>query len=377
MRALVIATVVLSHAACWGQEPKRGVRKQMAADAPTPPTQEVLSFPSDTKWRLKRQVVKTVNQVMSRELVQKIPVKVRKLVVIDGKEVEREFTEYRTETRTVAYTVNRPVIEISFTDIDPRTWRVFDIRGGVMSPQEVLKRCESRETLVVVSGTEQMIDASYAALFKAATIVLVPASNPAVVTPAAPEPAPTGTAASGPSIKLPAQPEPNFVHASTSGSGIKLRQVSRYDRTAEVGIVEEGAAGELKSVKVEQAVVQSTTTTIPAKLVRLLAAKPEKDRPQTPETALGDRERLVLLSADGRDVDPFWLQNLEPSVVVLSGVFLPPEPQSSSAKTIGSSAIDEDAFPPPSATSPPLPFEAASPVRKNPGKRKTKQGRTP
>lgn len=309
MRAFWVLALLLTPAALLAEEP---------ADA-TPPSQAVLTVVSDTQWKLTRQAV--VVECVPVEFTYTVELPVFQTVeeIIDGKAVQRTVEKRVTETRVT--TRMKPVCKTitDITLIDPRLTEAFDVAGNPLTAEEVAKRC-AKDTLVVLMRDGQMLSPAYAKLFKDDAIVVampsrvlgLPRNDP-------PQPA-----------KVPQGPPPTFIHVSMADEArLALRRTVPAVETSVAQTFSDDpddSAGKL--LPVQETTTRSIVASVPWEAVRISAAGTQQEvDAEKAKAALAKAEYLMAMSADGRAVDPFWLQNFKPSVPVLRGILLsPPAP---------------------------------------------------
>lgn len=296
-----------------------GEAPSLAADL-LPPTQEVLTVLSDSQWQLTAQ--RTVTEFKTEEFAYTVtvPVTIEREEIVDGKPVKKIATEYRQETRTGIRKLPVSKFVVQVRTVDPKSVKAFSISGKELTAEQVAERCKG-DTLVVVSNGKEMVGQSYARLFKDETIVLALQGQSGSVPGLLPTAPPSEPAAP----KVPNAPQPSLLYASTDGGErINIRQYDQVVSTATATAFENDAAADGKTLPVEQVSQQSTTTSIPWSLVRMSAPGSNSDVPTaTAKAAFSTKERLVVVSADGKAVDKFWLQNFRSFVPVVRGVRLP------------------------------------------------------
>jgi hypothetical protein len=243
--------------------------------------------------------------------------------------------------------------------------KAFETDGRPI-PIASLKQRLVEDTLVVVSGNDQMIPDYYAALFKPGTIVLafepmrpqpapaapVPQPFPAPGAPQAPQAAlqPGSAALAGARVRaisqvreneeeaseeihvpehapapgFPETQQPVFIFASRDDAEhYRFRKLTEnsYETTG-YKVKRQGTGKQMIPVQMTQTVRQNDITTINAKDLQFFAG----DGSSIPEDRVKEklsRELTVLYSAMGEPVDEFWLQNLRPTTLVIAGPQLP------------------------------------------------------
>jgi hypothetical protein len=187
-----------------------------------------------------------------------------------------------------------------------------------------------------------MIPDYYAAIFKPGTIIVAAAPQayvyPEPAAPPAPGERPQASRLSPPvrtvsyqppaelqeSALLPASPSPELVFASRDGAdAIKIRQFteSKYETIVTVRANDSSVSPE-KQMKALRTVRHSENTLLPWSAMRISTPDGGDVPADRVKERLGTGETTVLLSADGKLVDAFWLQNMKSSVLVFRGVQL-------------------------------------------------------
>ncbi len=320
-RAMVWCLLCLTPVSVW------------CADLPTPPSQQVLRRDSSGQWQMLMQVMVCKLETRTGTVTKKVPETKTVTEVIDGKTVEKAVTIYRDVTETYAYTVSIPDYHTKAISIDVASIKVFETDGRRI-PTEKLSSRVTGETLVVVSPTDTMIPDAYASLFKPGTMILttpvVQPALPARPLPAAtvaPPPTPTPVAAPSPAAKLPELPKspaPLVVSVSREGTEkLLLRRLS--ESTAPVTGMQtfkKGTTKEKAPVPMTQTVRLIESFAVSGKHLRF-AMNEAKDLPLERMKERLAREVPAIYTADGDDIDPFWLQNLKSSTLVVTGPQLP------------------------------------------------------
>lgn len=329
-----------------------------SAESSTPPTQQLVRVDATGQWQIYRQVMECYPATEQRTVTKNVPeTKVVKQEV-DGQVVEKTVTVFKEVTESHNVTVVKTACKTVTQSLNPEALKAFETDGRPI-PADRLKSRIVGDTLVVVSADGEMIADYYAALFKPGTIILaMPAMPPAVVAPpvpAAPAPAPAPAAAPTPAPSTtgvsreipirtvasanqvePALPAaarapdypttmaPIFVFASREGADdVNLRRLteSNYQSTG-YKIQRQGTGRQMVPVTMKQTVRHSEITTIAGKHLRFTSG----DAASIPFDRVKEklsRETTVLYSADGDDIDPFWLQNLKSTALVIVGPQLP------------------------------------------------------
>lgn len=342
VRILSVCLLLSASSAVW------------SAESSAPPTQQLIRIDATGQWQIYRQVMECYPVTEQRTVTKKIPeAKVVKQEV-DGQVVEKTVTVYKDVAETHTVTVVKTACKTVTQPLHPETLKAFETDGRPI-PADKLKSRIVGDTLVVVSADGEMIADYYAALFKPGTIVLaMPALPPAVITPPVPAaPAPAAVPAPAPSTtgvsreipvrtvasanqaepalpaaaRTPDYPNtmaPIFVFASREGADdVNLRRLTESTlQSTGYKIQRQGTGRQMVPVTMKQTVRHNEITTIAGKHLRFTSG----DAASIPFDRVKEklsRETTVLYSADGDDVDPFWLQNLKSTTLVLVGPQLP------------------------------------------------------
>ncbi len=346
IRILSLCLLLSASSSVWG------------AESSAPPSQQLIRVDATGQWQIYRQVMECYPVTEQRTVTKKVPeTKVVKQEV-DGQLVEKTVTTYKDVAETHTVTVVKTACKTVTIPLVPEALKAFETDGRPI-PADKLKSRIIGDTLVVVSANGDMIADYYAALFKPGTIILAtPAVPPAVEVPpvpAAPAPAPAPAAAPAPAPSTtgvareipvrtvasanqaePALPAaartpdypgtmaPIFVFASREGAdGVNLRRLTESSlQSTGYKIQRQGTGRQMVPVTMKQTVRHSEITSIAAKHLRFTSG----DSASIPFDRIREklsRETTVLYSADGDDVDPFWLQNLKLTTLVIVGPQLP------------------------------------------------------
>lgn len=346
VRILSVCLLLSASSAVW------------SAESSAPPTQQLIRVDATGQWQIYRQVTVCYPVTEQQMVTKKVPeTKVVKQEV-DGQVVEKTVTVYKDVTETYNVTVVKTACKTVTIPLVPEALKAFETDGRPI-PADKLKSRIVGDTLVVVSANGEMIADYYAALFKPGTIVLaMPAVPPAVEVPpvpAAPAPAPAPAAAPAPAPSTtgvsreipvrtvasanqaePALPAaartpdypgtmaPIFVFAGREGTDdVNLRRLTESNsQSTGYRIQRQGTGRQMVPVTMKQAVRHNEITTIAGKHLQFTSG----DAASIPFDRVKEklsRETTVLYSADGDDVDPFWLQNLKSTTLVLVGPQLP------------------------------------------------------
>jgi hypothetical protein len=327
----------------------------LAADGQ--PSQQILTPSPEGVWTLTGQLSKPVHETVQMTVVAKVPVSVQKEIDVNGKKETRVYTEYVDEFKTVTKQVSKLVCVLDCRPVERATIKAFETNGKAISPADLAKRVKG-ETLVVVSDTEGMIPEYYASVFKPGTIVLAlprPPMNPPMMAPvpfkagaplpapveAVPTPKPQADAGTEPTIravsfqppaasapaaptgpKLPNSPAPVLVFASREdANGYKLRQLAEVIQETTLKVMQGNKEIEVKAPRTTR---HSDTVRVDGELLKFRTAAGQEQTAERVKERLSQGEKTVVYSQDGKAIDPFWLQNLKESVLVVTGPVLTP-----------------------------------------------------
>jgi hypothetical protein len=90
-------------------------------------------------------------------------------------------------------------------------------------------------------------------------------------------------------------------------------------------MITKGQAHEQLAIPLQRTLRQLETTIVPARHLRFFLERSQEVTFDQAKERLSS-EVAALYSVDGNKIDPFWLQNLKPSSLVLVGPQLPGEP---------------------------------------------------
>ncbi len=250
--------------------------------------------------------------------------------------------EFKTEekVRTVCEMVTESHVYASPLELS--RLQAFETDGRAVDVKTLAKRLKG-QTLVVVSNDGKMIAPYYAAVFKPGTLILAPQAGagaapppPAAVNNSAtsplrlvsqeaanPEPSPALPAAAPVAtpqldIQTPKSPPPTLLFARVPEAGkINLRHYSESigEREVATEIVQNGVPN---TVLLKQTQKSTRSESTQLDLIDVKATTADA-RPLTAQV-LSEKLKtatVVLASAMGQNVDPVWLQNVKPGVVVL------------------------------------------------------------
>ncbi len=304
-----------------------------SADLPTPPSQQVLRRDPTGQWQLLVQVTVCSVETKTGTVTKKVPESKTVREVVDGKAIDRVVTQYRDVSETYSYSVVVPGYHTKGLSVDLDSIKAFETDGRRIPVDKLTSRVQG-DTLVVVSATDGMLPESYASLFKPGTVILTSAAvqtRPATPLPPASVSPPAATdppvAVPAPAAKLPELPKspaPIIVTVSRDGADkLAIRRLS--ESTSPVSALrtfKKGNAKEMAPVQLMQTTRQIDTFVIPVDQFRFGIGASTDIPLDNIKDKLG-REITVVFSADGDDIDPFWLRNLKSNTLVLVGPQLP------------------------------------------------------
>lgn len=328
-----------------------------------PLSQQLLRPTATGPWELHYQLRKPVYKTVTYQYDVKVPVTVTKTVVKDGREEQVPVTAYQMEKREATKTVCEFVSMQKFLPVFPDKIAAYETDGRKLAPAELQRRCQG-DTLVVVSHSGEKLPEHYASVFKAGTIILVPergalspqyapgiplpvpavAPPPGVAPPAVPQPAapkpPAAAAARATPVqpvafqdaaapveppRFPLSPAPEIIFVSRDGADVvNVRQFHQSKQDVELTVLASDSAVAPETLqKALRTTRHSDVTPVPLTALRCSVAGGGDDvAPERLKERLGSGETTALWSSDGKLVDPFWLQNVKPGVLVLRGVRL-------------------------------------------------------
>jgi hypothetical protein len=323
-----------------------------------PPTQQLIRVDASGQWQMYYQVAICIPETKMRTVQEVVPVVETYNETIDGNVVTKSRTVNKTVTKEVAYYVAKTVWEAKTRNIDPDAVKAFETDGRPI-PAARLKERITGDTLVVVSGNDEMIPDYYASLFKPGTVILAlkaqPLPEPMPQVPAAPfgPPAPATSprpqaarssvlirTVSAPEAKrdgsnvpvpkhapaptFPPAPAPIFVFASRDGADdVKLRQYTEHSfPTTGYKVKRQGTGKQMVPLQMTQTIRHNEITTIGGAHLTFFLGDGSSVPIERVKEKLS-RETTVLYSSNGDEVDPFWLQNLKPATLVIVGPQLP------------------------------------------------------
>jgi len=302
-----------------------------SADTPLPPMQQLLRMDEAGEWQLQIQVAVCKLETRIRTVTKRIPETKTVTEIVDGKTVEKAVTQYKDVVETQQYTVCVPDYQTVTQSIPAATLKAFETDGRSI-PLDKLRSRVGKETLVVVSATAGKLPEVYASLFKSGTIVIAlePIQAPkspapvATVTPPAPVVAPATPTVVAPRPQMSRSPAPQFVMLSRSGlDDLVLRRTSESTSPITgMAVFKKGTVKEQAPVQMMQTVRHSESFTLAARHLHINLG----DSSDVPFERIKERiarETAVVYSTDGEAVDPFWLQNLKSTTLVVIGPQLP------------------------------------------------------
>jgi hypothetical protein len=330
---------------------------QAAGSENGPPTQQVVRIDSSGQLQVYYLVSVCIPETQTRTITQFVDVQEEFTEEVDGAVVKKVRTVKKPVTKEIPVTVTKTVLESKVRKASLDRVQAFETDGRAI-PLKKLKERLVEDTLVVVSASDKMIPDYYAGLFKPGTIILAfePESfvqpMPPIAPPAegieAPPPQPAANLAA-PAFRLVAQtqvaeedavelrvPEsapgpvfpkgaaPIFIFASRDGAEhYKLRQTSEnsYDTTG-YKIKRQGTGRQMVPIKLRQTVRHYEISTIHGKDLQFFTGEGSLLPVERVKERLS-REATVLYAGDSEPIDPFWLQNLKSSTLVLVGPQLP------------------------------------------------------
>lgn len=351
-----------------------------------PPTQQLIRVNASGEMRIYYQVTVCVAEMRTRTVQVKRPVTKEVQYDVNGETRTKTVTEYAIEEVTQPYTVMIPRSETRMRTAKLDKLKAFEIDGKPI-PVKKLKERLTEDTLAVVSADGKMIADYYAALFKPGTIILAfdqEAAPPPPAEEGAPPPPPTsGLPApvrfvsqqsdneavqiripeATPAPAFPKSMPPVFVFAGRDGSdSYKLRQTTEHSFEVKAFKAKKSGGGQrMIPVTMTQTVRHSETTTIAGKDLEFFAGDGAALSPERVKEKLS-REGTVVYSTEGGPVDPFWLQNLKKTTLVLVGPQLPGGCSAPMMGSVVAAAPVAAPAPPPATETPPPPPAAPAPA---------------
>lgn len=302
-----------------------------SAEPSLPPTQQVLRVDASGQWQLQLQATVCKLETKIRTVTKKIPETKIVTETVDGKAVEKAVTQYRDVVETQQYTVSHPDYLAVTKQITASMLKAYETDGRSI-PLDKLRSRVGTEALVVVSATDAKLSEAYASLFKPGTIVIAleavqsqqPPAPVATVSPAAPVVTPETPAVVAPQPRIPRSPAPQFVILGRSGvDDIVVRRTSESTSPVTgIAVFKKGTVKEQAPVQMMQTVRQSESFRLAAKHLHFQVGE-SVDVPFERIKERIARESAVVYSTNGDAIDPFWLQNLKSTSLVVTGPQLP------------------------------------------------------
>lgn len=312
-----------------------------SAEPSLPPTQQVLRVDASGQWQLQLQATAWKLETKIRTVTKKIPETKIVTETVDGKTVEKAVTQYRDVVETQQYTVSHPDYLAVTKQITASMLKAYETDGRSI-PLDKLRSRVGTEALVVVSATDAKLPEAYASLFKPGTIVIAleavqsqqPPAPVATVSPPAPVVTPETPAVVAPQPRIPRSPAPQFVILGRSGvDDIVVRRTSESTSPITgLAVFKKGTVKEQAPIQMMQTVRQSESFRLAAKHLHFQVG----DSIDVPFDRIKERiarESVVVYSTDGEPIDPFWLQNLKSTSLVVIGPQLPLTAPNSSPAT--------------------------------------------
>jgi hypothetical protein len=330
----------------------------LCADLPLPPTQQWLQVDAAGQFRLVTQATVCKIETRTRTVTKKIPETKTVNETVDGMTVTKNVTVYREVSEEQAYTVCIPVFLPILRVLSPESFQVFDADGGVLDLKQLQQRVGEGK-LVLVSQVEGRLPTLYANLFRPETLVLVLKSPKTHQQPAVAASTEHQTPPVMPLPKFPAAPAPHFVLMARQGvDAVDVRRSQEATTSVQSTLtITKGQVQEQITVPLQRTLRQLETTVIPNQHLRFRLDQTDNIAFERIKEKLS-REQAAVYSSDGAKVDPFWLQNLKSSSLVVVGPLLPDSLSGSMAPTFNSPqpVTPRSVMPPPSA---PIPAPAA------------------
>ncbi|MGE0609940.1 MAG: hypothetical protein AB7O62_22810 [Pirellulales bacterium] len=270
---------------------------------PFPTTRQMMARVEDKKMLLWETITRFVYEERSRTVKVKV--------------------EDKEEERTETYTVSKPVWEIKMHEVELAKVKAFGTgRQPIKQRRLANQLAEGRPVLVADPNTK--IDPRYLELVSddAIFILLPPPEGPAVL--AAPPPPGTNPPAGPEPPPLPRGMPPLAVQASLNGDDtveVKRRFVFNTIKTGYL-TRGEGDKSQLVPATIKQIDRQETVQEFKVDSVRTFTAAGEEISADELRQRLG-KETTVLVSGDGRPVDPGYLRIIREDALVLVVPFSP------------------------------------------------------
>lgn len=309
---VILALWLLPISAAWSVEPG------------PPPTQQVLQVDASGQWQLQVQVAACKLETRTRAVTKRVPETKTVTETVDGKPVQRTVTQYKEVLETQQYTVSIPEYHSVTQQIPAAVLKAYETDGRSI-PLDKLRSRVGTQTLVVVSATDAKLPEAYASLFKPGTIVIAMEKSKPAEPIAAPMPAvPVTAPLVAPQPKIPRSVAPQFVMLGRSGMDdiVVRRALESTFPTTGMAVFKKGTVNEQAPVQMMQTIRQSESFTMAARHLHFHLG----DSADIPFERIKERiarEAAVVYSVDGEAIDPFWLQNLKSTTIVVVGPQLP------------------------------------------------------
>lgn len=248
----------------------------------------------------------------------------------------RTVTKYVDEVYT--YPVTRPVFEMVQQAYGVESVKAQTIEGQAVDAA-TLSRLLAKETAVLAPFNGQMIADYYRAIHKPGTLVILINAAPAPLPgPPGPGALPVPSSASrvlrdekSVAVRLVVDQQPKNIPNGPSPA-LQFASLADQNRTLQLRSISEntvlkkalaerivGGRPETVEYEIKQRHFNSVTTSMPFDVAKVKlgdgGAVPVGELPQWLT-----RETLVVVSSDGKLVDPYWLQTVKPRTLILSGV---------------------------------------------------------
>lgn len=307
-----------------------------SAEPSLPPTQQVLRVDASGQWQLKIQATVFKLETKIRTVTKKIPETKTVTETVDGKTVEKAVTQYKDVVETQQYTVCVTDYQTVTKHVPASMLKAHETDGRAI-PLDKLRSRIGAESLVVVSATDAKLSEAYASLFKPGTIVVTleqvkapttPSPAATIAPPIHAEALPTPAVAAPRRPQLPQAPAPQFVMLGRSGQDeiVLSRTSESASPVTGTAVFKKGTFKEQAPVQMMQTVRQSETFRLAAKHLHFQVGESVDVPFERIKERIG-RESAVVYSTDGDAIDPFWLQNLKSTSLVVTGPQLPSSTQ--------------------------------------------------
>lgn len=339
----------------------------------------VLAFCGVWLWSLNGAIGEDISQVLVHRLNPDLILYTQTKQVPVQYQVEQTITKYVTEQREVDGKTVVVKLPVSETVTKVVTKLVTAHACGVCSKQEAslsdeqgqpvafdTPRIGKTPMLVVLQQGATPLTPGVRGLFRQGTLFLTlkpiapqpaPRAVPApavgipapVVAPALPAP-PAPVVADAPpppaetpaiTASLPDAPAPLFLTARREGAeGYRLRMTSTVHQVSTVmNVVTKAGKTVQQPLTIQQQVTTDVSQVLGSDLLTFYAGNGQKV-PNDRITDRFSREVNILYASDGLAINPFWLQNLKPNTIVLSGPILPTAPAAGAMSSIPAPAVE-------------------------------------